>query len=64
MKIKEVMGPRKPKPLGPLTPAQARLSSLKQNIENSKRALQTEKEFQRRQRDRLRQLPKRPGTSF
>ena len=39
----------KPKP--PLTPAQARINSLKQNVENSRRQLQAERDRQRRQRD-------------
>ena len=64
MRAFEFMSPKKPKPLGPMTPAQARVNSLKKNIENGKRALQTEKDFQRRNRERMRQFPKRPGTSF
>ena len=39
----------KPKP--PMTPAQARIHALKQNVERSKQQLNTERERQRQQRD-------------
>jgi hypothetical protein len=39
----------KPKP--PLTPAQARISSLKQNVDNDKKRLQAERDRQRQQRE-------------
>jgi arsenate reductase-like glutaredoxin family protein len=43
------------KPVKPLTPAQARLRSLKQQIENGKRALAAERERQSRQAELERQ---------
>lgn len=43
------------KPVKPLTPAQARLRSLKQQIENGKRALAAERERQDRQAELERQ---------
>lgn len=43
----------KPKP--PLTPAQARIHSLKQNVQRDKQQLKNEKERQRQQRDREQQ---------
>jgi hypothetical protein len=39
----------KPKP--PLTPAQARINSLKQNVDNDKKRLQAERDRQRQQRE-------------
>jgi len=39
----------KPKP--PLTPAQARISLLKQNVDNDKKRLQAERDRQRQQRE-------------
>ena len=64
MRAFEIMSPKKPKPLGPQTPEQARVNALQQNIENGKRALKTEKETQRRRREQVSQMRKRPGTSF
>ena len=39
------------KTIKPLTPAQARINSLKQNVENTRKQLQAERESQRRQRE-------------
>jgi hypothetical protein len=39
------------KPNKPLTPAQARINSLKQTAENVRKQLQAERERQRRQRE-------------
>ncbi len=39
------------KPQKPLTPAQARIKSLKQSVDNSKKKLQAERERQRRERE-------------
>lgn len=39
------------KPRKPLTPAQARVSALKQNVQRSKDQLNAERERQRKQRD-------------
>jgi hypothetical protein len=39
------------KPKKPLTPAQARINSLKNNLTNVKKQLQSERERQRRQRE-------------
>ncbi len=39
------------KPNKPLTPAQARVNSLKQTVENVRKQLQAERERQRRQRE-------------
>ena len=47
--------PKTIKPKPPLTPAQARINSLKQNIENGRRQLQAERDRQRRQREADRQ---------
>jgi hypothetical protein len=46
------------KPKAPLTPQQARINSVKQNVERQKQQLQAERDRQRRQRDaeRLRKL--------
>jgi hypothetical protein len=46
------------KPKAPLTPQQARINSLKQNVERNRQLLQAERDRQRRQRDaeRLRKL--------
>jgi hypothetical protein len=46
------------KPIGPLTPQQARIKSLKQNVERDRQQLQAERDKQRKQRDaeRLRKL--------
>jgi hypothetical protein len=46
------------KPKVPLTPQQARINSLKQNVERNRQLLQAERDRQRRQRDaeRLRKL--------
>ncbi len=46
------------KPIKPLTPQQARINSLKQNVERDKQQLQGERDRQRKQRDaeRLRKL--------
>jgi hypothetical protein len=40
------------KPMKPLTPAQARLRSLRANIDNGRKQLQTERDRQRQQRER------------
>jgi len=45
--------PIKPKP--PLTPAQARIYSLKQTVQRDKQQLKNEKERQRQQREREQQ---------
>ena len=60
MRIHEIL--IKPKP--PLTPQQARINSLKQNVERDKQQLQGERDRQRKQRDaeRLRKL-RIPSTS-
>ena len=52
----------KPKP--PLTPQQARINSLKQNVDRDKQQLQGERDRQRKQRDaeRLRKL-RMPSTT-
>jgi capsule polysaccharide export protein KpsE/RkpR len=39
------------RPKKPLTPAQARINALKQNVENTRKQLQAERERQRRQRE-------------
>ena len=39
------------KAIKPLTPAQARIKALKQNVENGRKQLQAERERQRRQRE-------------
>jgi len=49
MRIAEIINTIKPKP--PLTPAQARLNSLKQNVERDRQALKTERDSQKRTRD-------------
>lgn len=50
MRIDEITKtPIKPKP--PMTPAQARIHSLKQSVERSKTQLQTERDRQRQQRE-------------
>ena len=49
MRIFEVMKPIKPKP--PMTPAQARIHSLKQGVQRSQQQLRSERERQRQQRD-------------
>ena len=52
MRIAEVLAPIKPiKPKPPVTPAQARINSLKQNVEHDRQQLQAERDRQRRQRD-------------
>ena len=52
------------KPIKPLTPQQARINSLKQNVEKDKLQLQAERDRQRKQRDaeRLRKL-RMPSTA-
>jgi hypothetical protein len=52
------------KPIKPLTPQQARINSLKQNVELDRQQLQGERERQRKQRDaeRLRKL-RMPSTT-
>ena len=52
------------KPIKPLTPQQARINSLKQNVERDRQQLQGERDRQRRQRDaeRLRKL-RMPSTA-
>lgn len=40
------------KPIKPLTPAQARLRSLRNNIDNGRKQLQAERDRQRQQRER------------
>ncbi len=51
------------KPIKPLTPQQARINSLKQNVEKDKLQLQAERDRQRQQRDaeRLRKLRMPPS---
>ena len=49
MRIYEVIKPIKPKP--PMSPAQARIHSLKQGVERSRQQLRSERERQRQQRD-------------
>jgi hypothetical protein len=51
------------KPIKPLTPQQARINSLKQNVEKDKLQLQAERDRQRKQRDaeRLRKLRMPPS---
>ena len=49
MRINEVIKPIKPKP--PMSPAQARIHSLKQCVERSQLQLKSERERQRQQRD-------------
>jgi uncharacterized protein YneF (UPF0154 family) len=49
MRINEVIKPIKPKP--PMSPAQARIHSLKQGVERSRQQLKAERERQRQQRD-------------
>jgi hypothetical protein len=49
MRIFEVIKTIKPKP--PMTPAQARIHSLKQGVERSRQQLKTERERQKQQRD-------------
>ena len=51
------------KPKAPLTPQQARINSLKQNVEKDKLQLQAERDRQRKQRDaeRLRKLRMPPS---
>jgi hypothetical protein len=51
MRIAEIqtIKPIKPKP--PMTPAQARLNSLTQNVERDRQALKTERDSQKRTRD-------------
>ena len=44
-----VLKPIKPKP--PLTPAQARINSLKQTVQRDKQQLKNEKDRQRQQRE-------------
>jgi hypothetical protein len=39
------------KPIKPLTPQQARINSLKQNVERDRQQLQAERDRQRKQRD-------------
>jgi hypothetical protein len=39
------------KTIKPLSPAQARIKALKQNVENGRKQLQAERERQRRQRE-------------
>ena len=51
MKITEVI----PKTIKPLTPQQMRIRNLKQNIENSRKKLQAEKERQRKTKEMVRQ---------
>jgi len=46
------------KPQKPLTPAQARVKALKQNVQRSKDQLNAERERQRRQRDNERKQKK------
>jgi len=60
MRIHEIL--IKPKP--PLTPQQARINSLKQNVERDRQQLQGERDRQRKQRDaeRLRKL-RMPSTA-
>ncbi len=48
MRIYEVIKPIKPKP--PMTPAQARIYSLKQGVARSQQLLRSERERQRQQR--------------
>ena len=52
------------KPIKPLTPQQARINSLKQNVERDRQQLQAERDRQRKQRDaeRLRKL-RMPSTA-
>ena len=49
MRIYEVIKPIKPKP--PMSPAQARIHSLKQGVERSRQQLRSERERQMQQRD-------------
>jgi nicotinic acid mononucleotide adenylyltransferase len=49
MRIFEVIKPIKSK--APMTPAQARINSLKQGVERSRQQLKSERERQRQQRD-------------
>ena len=49
MRIFEVIKPIKSKP--PMSPAQARIHSLKQGVERSRQQLKAERERQRQQRD-------------
>ena len=49
MRIYEVIKTIKPKP--PMSPAQARIHSLKQGVERSRQQLRSERERQRQQRD-------------
>jgi len=51
MKITEVI----PKTIKPLTPQQMMIRNLKQNIENSRKKLQAEKDRQRKVKDMKRQ---------
>lgn len=53
------------KPIKPLTPAQARINTLKQNVQRDKVQLDAERERQRKQRENLRrqkQLQQKNGT--
>jgi vacuolar-type H+-ATPase subunit I/STV1 len=52
----------KPKP--PMTPAQSRINTLKQNVDRSKQQLNMERERQRQQREteRKRKAQQRPST--
>jgi len=43
------------KPKKPLSPAQARIKALKQNVENGRKQLKAERDRQRRQREADRQ---------
>lgn len=48
MRINEIINTIKPKP--PMTPAQARINSLKQGVQRSQQQLQAEREQQRQKK--------------
>ena len=61
MRITEITNTIKPKPS--LTPAQARIAGLKQNVERDRKRLQQERDIQRQQRSAEQQRRQRQRIS-
>jgi hypothetical protein len=51
MRFYEIQSIKTIKPIAPMTPAQARLNSLKKNVDRDRQALKTERDSQKRTRD-------------
>lgn len=64
MKIKEVIGPRSPNPIGLQTPEHCRVNSLKGVIDRDQKELHAEIDSETRRRAQRKQAPKRLGSGF